>query len=536
MPDGEQIRLESEATDRHRLLEHYAGILTDLVRAHPLLSESVHRLLRLQLVEPGEKAGEDEAARGFVGEMYDYTNDRVLRVSGALDVLESGEADRLQVELVAYQPPPTDDELRKVAEIVQADEELGRLVRTQEWNLYHPMPAIAEGELFDGRSERILTVGLADPDNVTRRIVGVRLRDRAVLQDLPGLPRLGDRACEPAPSGDGCSSTGNSGQAWINVWYGGVRVWRFLVVRPAESSGTNGSGVELRYVDFRGHRLLYRAHVPILNIEYFSEGQAAGCGPTYRDWLNQESCFDAPLGADVTPGVRICSGPARTIIESGQDTGNFRGAAIYVDGLEVVIVSELAAGWYRYISEWRLHVNGTIRPRFGFAAVANPCTCLGHHHHVYWRLDLDVDGAAPNRVEEYNNPPLIPGTNWHTKAYEVRRPRDPGRNRRWRISNPLTRASYLLVPGGQDGTASPYGVGDLWVLRYHGNELDDGQGFTTDPALSAARLDPFLTPAEPVSDQDVVLWYSAHFVHDEAHGHPGGHYVGPQLSPERWPA
>jgi hypothetical protein len=33
--------------------------------------------------------------------------------------------------------------------------------------------------------------------------------------------------------------------------------------------------VELRYVDYKGKRVLYRAHVPILNVKY--DGNA--CGP-----------------------------------------------------------------------------------------------------------------------------------------------------------------------------------------------------------------------------------------------------------------
>jgi hypothetical protein len=33
-----------------------------------------------------------------------------------------------------------------------------------------------------------------------------------------------------------------------------------------------------------------------------------------------------------------------------------------------------------------------------------------------------------------------------------------------------------------DGASTTYGIGDLWVLRYHASEIDDGEGFTTDPA------------------------------------------------------
>jgi Cu2+-containing amine oxidase len=210
-----------------------------------------------------------------------------------------------------------------------------------------------------------------------------------------------------------------------------------------------------------------------------------------------------------------------------------------VQGDEVVLASEMAAGWYRYISMWRFHANGTISPRFGFAATNNPCTCHPHHHHCYWRLDFDIGAPAPNLVEEFNDPPIIPGTSWHKKVYEIRRQKDAGHHRKWRVSNPMTGAGYEIIPGPNDGTADSYGVGDLWVLRFHGSapppagESDDGQGFTRDPALSMAHLDNFKN-GELVENKDVVIWYAAHFFHDEQHGVGGSHIVGPELRPFNW--
>jgi hypothetical protein len=125
---------------------------------------------------------------------------------------------------------------------------------------------------------------------------------------------------------------------WVTVSQGGTVLWKFLAVRPAASSGTNGSGVELRYVDYQGKRLLYRAHVPILNVQY----QNNACGP-YLDWQWQEGMIEAN-GADVGPGFRLCPAPAQTILDTGQDAGNFLGTAIYVKGQEVVLVSEMQAG------------------------------------------------------------------------------------------------------------------------------------------------------------------------------------------------
>ena len=55
----------------------------------------------------------------------------------------------------------------------------------------------------------------------------------------------------------------------------------------------------------------------------------------------------------IAPGFLLCPTPATTILDTGSDAGNFLGVGIYVQGLEVVVVSEMEAGWYRYISEWR---------------------------------------------------------------------------------------------------------------------------------------------------------------------------------------
>ena len=141
---------------------------------------------------------------------------------------------------------------------------------------------------------------------------------------------------------------------------------------------------------------------------------------------------------------------------------------------------------------------------------------------------------------EFNDPPIIGGNNWHEKHFEIARPRDPGHKRKWRVENIASRAAYEIVPRPEDGVAIqqpdwPFGAGDVWILRYHGNEIDDGFNVTTS-VNADAKIGKWVN-GEPVLEQDIVLWYGAHFTHDVAHEGPAqhGHVVGPNLVPVNWP-
>jgi len=421
------------------------------------------------------------------------------------------------------------------------DKELGPSIREQRLQPYPPMPPLLGEQLPDGRTERTIAVGLLPAKGEHHHeIVGVNMSRRTIVRyenHAPPTAQAHNPICGIPYANQGAAYAA-AGQVWITVKQGSTTLWKFLAVRPGASSGTNGSGVELRFLDYRGKRVLYRAHVPILNVKYDptpSRPQGA-CGP-FRDWQREEGMIQA-TGTDVAPGFRLCPTPAQTILDTGSDTGNFLGTAIYVQGQEVVLVCEMEAAWYRYISEWRLHANGTICPRFGFSAVSSSCVCNVHHHHAYWRLDFDIRTAGNNRVREFNNPPLVGSSNWHNKNYEIRRPRDPARNRKWRVENAVTGQGYDIIPGADDGVATaspdwPFPRGDVWILRYRRSEIDDGV-LATGPPYEAG-LDGWVN-GESIQKTDVVIWYGAHFTHDVTHELPGshGHIVGPILKPVNW--
>jgi hypothetical protein len=509
---------------KYRLFEHPA--------VKDCLAGARHRLLSLQFIEPETKTHEPVLTDRYRATVYDYTNNRTVFIDGCgLD------NDLLMVSESAFQPLPTQEEFQEAIEILTQHPEFTPALQDQLAQPYPAMPPlVTEIELPNGRIERTLAIGLL-PNNeqFQHEIIGINMISREVIRFEGGAPRgasRGESICgipySPQPT-----VSNALGQVWITVKQAGQVIWKLLAIRPAASSGTNGSGIELRYVDYRGKRVLYRGHVPILNVKYDNNA----CGP-FRDWQNQEGMIQAD-GIDVAAGFRLASSPAKTFITSGSDAGNYLGVAIYVQGQEVVLVSEMEAGWYRYVSEWRLHANGTIRPRFGFSAVRNSCVCNRHHHHVYWRLDFDIRTAGNNIVREFNDPPIIGRSNWHAKYYEIKRPRDPSHMRKWRIENSLTGEAYDVIPGSNDGIGStfpdwPFPVGDVWFLRYRGSEIDDGV-VAVGPPYEASVLDTWVN-GEVINNQDVVVWYAGHFTHDFLNDPPGtfGHVVGPELKPVNW--
>jgi hypothetical protein len=523
---GDELRIETEPfgpgpeqVERltHDLLEHQ--------EVQALLDGATYRLLGVDLYPPADKQAEPGPPQTADATIYDYTNNRAIFVRSPLD-----DPTRATVREAAAQPLPNQEEFLAAVELLAQDDQLGLALRDGALRPYRPMPPLVEAELADGRVQRTLAVGLlpAEPTRqADHQIVGVNMITGSVERyegNAPAAARAVKATCGAPPSaGQATTPKGVAGQVWVSVFQGGRRLWRFLAVRPSASSGTWGSGVELRYVDYRDRRVLYQAHVPVLNVLY--DGNA--CGP-YRDWQYEEGMLEAS-GTGVAPGFLLCPSPARTILDTGSDVGAFLGVAIYPQGQEAVLVSEMQAGWYRYVSEWRLHANGTIRPRFGFDATQSSCVCVRHHHHAYWRLDFDIETPSGNRVREYNNPPIVGNARWHTNAYEAMRHRTP--RRRWRVENTASGRGYTIVPGGNDGTAAgdAYARGDLWFLRYHPGEIDDAPIGGTE-----IEIDKYRSPvSEPLISHDVVVWYGAHFTHDITGPHVD-HWAGPSLVPHHW--
>jgi hypothetical protein len=526
------------------------------------LNGTRYRLLESSYIENETKGQPTQVPTQLRAVFYDYTNDRTIVAESGFD-----SATPVTVHQEFYQPNPNDEEFAEAVRVLQGDARFTALLRGDKVRAFRAMPPVT---VLSGTTERLVNIGLDGlGDAANNEVVSVSIKRAEVIRydnRAPDTSLANTGSCGIPSAGQGSTARGTAGQYQLSVFQDRTALWEMLVIRPAASSGTMASGIEIRDVKYKGKSVLKRGHAPVLNVLYIPRPGESTCGP-YRDWQYNEGFFNAPATGATYPngtsgGIAILADGqiATTSLESGVDSGNFRGVAIYRQNDEIVMVSEMDAGWYRYIMEWRFANDGTIRPRYGFGATNNGCVCYRHNHHVYWRFDFDIVNPV-NKVfqVEKGRKFLQPVTTEMTRFKNIQT------NRSLLIQNSTGDEAYMLVPNITDGDAifkypetgvtTDYGRSDLWVLRYKNvaggsnlqNEIDDGWssigGNCTTTGGSCINITPFINN-ESVANQDVVVWYGAHFVHADGANlmNPdrspsilsGTHVVGPDIRPVRW--
>ncbi len=482
-----------------------------------LLRGTRNRMLSFDFIDNDTKAtGRSEPPTRFRATIFDYNNNRAVIAEGGFNDTS------VAVTLSANQPNPSPEEFDAAVAIAAADSELGPAISSKKLEPYPPMPPLStDTSSSKSSTERTVTVGLFPTDEkYPHEVIGVNMVRQTVVRYATGAPVSSNAVelnCGVPSAGQGSTSAGTAGQFEIVISREGVEFWRFLCIRPSASSGSNRSGIELRDVRYQGKMMLARANAPILNVQY----ERNSCGP-FRDWMWQEGMFNAP-GTDVpgtNGGIRMCSSAPGSVLDTGTDFGNYRGVAVW-DREDVRLLSECNAGWYRYISEWRFHDEGVIEPLFGYGAVSNSCVCRNHTHHVYWRLDFDLATATNNNFFEDKD-----GTRKQIVG-EGKLLRN-GTLQSYLIENSVTGEAALIMPGYYDGKADKFGKYDVVVLiDKTPSELDD----STVTSGAAANLDPFIN-GESLVNQDLVVWYAGHWVHDSFDA--GGIVHGPAIRLLKW--
>lgn len=291
-------------------------------------------------------------------------------------------------------------------------------------------------------------------------------------------------------------------------------VWEFCFLTPFQSTGVNGSGIELTDVYYKGHLVLKRAHAPILNVLYQS-----GCG-CFRDWSDQEERFEVIGSSGPVSGssgsYAEAIAPPQTVCDVGGghgDIGNFRGVAAEKLSDELILTSQFRAGWYRYMMKWRFFLDGRINTEFGFGAVADSCIAFNHTHHNYWRLDFDIDGAASDHVgfESPRGPRggQIPQLTLDAeKMAKLTDPR-PLEGVPLIVQDAVTGRGYRILAekAAFAQPADTFAVGDVWVTKYNASQISDAGGGCSTSLNSYVN-------SESVYNQDLVVWVRGGAFHE----------------------
>ena len=232
---------------------------------------------------------------------------------------------------------------------------------------------------------------------------------------------------------------------------------------------------------------------------------------------------------------------------------------------ELVVYSMSRLGNYDYGFEWIFHEDGTLEHRVLLTGVMSakavkanhvdavsdavaPGIAAVHHQHFFnYRLDLDIDGATPNHVEEVEMRAMTAGAhNPHGGGFvashtmlateqAAKRRLDAPANRRWRIVNLSARGAsgartaYELVPGVNAEPLASAGAllrrragfldAAFWATPYRDDERF-AAGDYPNQSRGAEGLPKWTSANRPVSG-DVVVWYTLGITH-----HP---------RPEDWP-
>ncbi|MCC3766151.1 hypothetical protein, partial [Streptomyces sp. UNOC14_S4] len=178
MPDPVTVEIEPFHGGRGAAAS-LAGDLTGLPAVREHLTGPRLGVADFQVLEKEPSPGSP-----FRALVHDPDAYRSLEVTGRLDDLAGARA-----RFVRFRPVPGAEEFARAVEALRGHGTFGSVLASGRVTAYRPMPPLADVTNPDGTVDRVVTVGLHDPEGIVRhRIVGVRMRDHAVIPDPEGVP------------------------------------------------------------------------------------------------------------------------------------------------------------------------------------------------------------------------------------------------------------------------------------------------------------------------------------------------------------
>ena len=272
----------------------------------------------------------------------------------------------------------------------------------------------------------------------------------------------------------------------------------------------SGGGLEMWWADFQGHRVMWRGSQPFALVPYH------GGSPTYKDG------FDARCGgaaftalkhtapnAWVTDMNQFATVDTDAVVVQNEPADDF-------DPARLIISAKFQCGWYQYVHSWEFDSDGVITPRVSMGGHLHPTKPnVAHVHHMYFRIDLDIDGQFPHDVFEqfdHNSFAQPGGDQWTVIGSQGKLLHDTDKARKWRVRSSVAKndagefKSYEVdIPrmAGRD----QYSTGDTWVTIYRGDGFQQGENVgaaCTDKELESSYA---VGPLHPgTTGDDIVFW------------------------------
>ncbi len=290
-------------------------------------------------------------------------------------------------------------------------------------------------------------------------------------------------------------------------------------------SQVKGSGLEVWWADFKGRRVLWRGTQPFAIVPYHQPvTEPPPPEHTYKDGLNPQ-CGGAAFTALKHTAPNSIAPWTTSAYNAAVDT---EAVDVHVEPADdfgpssLRIVAKFQCGWYQYVHRWEFDSEGVIHAALGMGGALNPfAKQKSHVHHMYFRIDLDIDGFSTDVFEvfehaNFNDPG---GDAWKTIGAQGKFTASPPLARKFRVRD-LTSASGLGALRGyeielpQNTGRDAHSTGDVWVTIYRGDAVEQGAEVGVDCSDKTLEAIYAQGPLNTAAGSDIVLWVAIRHHHE----------------------
>jgi hypothetical protein len=211
-------------------------------------------------------------------------------------------------------------------------------------------------------------------------------------------------------------------------------------------------------------------------------------------------------------GGRVCREVRDRGLSFKTDTASRRGQQLVLWGV-------IRSANYKYLVEWTFRDDAVVEARVGATGTnLSGKHDVAHTHTVTWRLDIDLNGPGGDSVRQSRHIESSTGPTATDSEIlittEGSRPWSATQFTTWNIYDATLvneqgkRTSYRLTPfrSGTSRHDVPYTQTDFWVTRAPASKSAE---------TAAPDLPSYVSPAQSVFGQDIVVWYTGAIHHEE---------------------